>query len=210
MAGICVNWNIQNAFLNGVLEEDVFIRQPLGYVDPARPHHLCRLHKAIYGLKQALRAWHTWLSSILHTLGFHSSTAGTSLFIYRCPKVTVYLLVYVDDIIAVSSSPSAPDKLIIDLRSEFAVKDLGSLHFSLVLRSSVSLMVCFSHNGNMRPSCFAVLACLSANLLTPLWLLLICSHVLMVILYLQTKQLQTATLLAAYSTLLLPAMIYHM
>jgi hypothetical protein len=96
--------DIQNAFLHGVLEEEVFMRQPPGFEDPSYPGHLCRLDKALYGLKQAPRAWHARLSSVLATLSFTPSTADTSLFILRRPELTLYLLVYVDDIIVVSSS----------------------------------------------------------------------------------------------------------
>jgi hypothetical protein len=87
--------------------------------------------KAIYGLKQAPRAWHARLSTVLGKLGFKASAADTSLFILQSTTVTVYLLIYVDDIIVVSSSASASSHLVASLRSEFAVKDLGPLHFFL-------------------------------------------------------------------------------
>ncbi|KAK1610097.1 hypothetical protein QYE76_033770 [Lolium multiflorum] len=125
--------DIQNAFLNGVLEEEVFMRQPPGFEDPDRPHHLCHLVKALYGLKQAPRAWHARLASVLHQHGFVASTADSSLFILQRPDVLIYLLVYVDDIIVLSSSSRAIDLLVSGLRREFAVKDLGALHYFLGL-----------------------------------------------------------------------------
>jgi histone deacetylase 1/2 len=123
--------DIQNAFLNGVLEEQVFMRQPPGFEDPTRPHHLCHLQKAIYGLKQAPRAWHARLSSVLGSLGFRASTADTSLFILSRSGLTMFLLVYVDDIIVISSSSSATERLIRAMGAAFAVKDLGRLHYFL-------------------------------------------------------------------------------
>jgi histone deacetylase 1/2 len=123
--------DIQNAFLHGILEEEVYMRQPPGFEDPSQPTHLCRLDKALYGLKQAPRAWHSRLCSVLGGLGFKSSTADTSLFILRRPDITLYLLVYVDDIIVVSSSPAAIDWLIQQMRSSFALKDLGQLNYFL-------------------------------------------------------------------------------
>lgn len=131
--------DIQNAFLHGVLEEEVYMRQPPGFEDSSHPEYICRLDKALYGLKQAPRAWHARLSDVLHGLGFTASTADTSLFILRRPDVTIYLLVYVDDIIVVSSSTTATDRLIHQLGNSFALKDLGELHFFLgieVKRSS--------------------------------------------------------------------------
>ena len=107
------------------------MRQPPGFVDHTQPHHLCHLTKAIYGLKQAPRAWHARLASALRTHGFIPSTADTSLFLFQRPSVTMYLLVYVDDIVLVSSSPTAADALVTALGRDFVVKDLGQLHFFL-------------------------------------------------------------------------------
>ncbi|KAK1614549.1 hypothetical protein QYE76_020066 [Lolium multiflorum] len=125
--------DVQNAFLHGVLEEEVYMRQPPGFSDPDRPDHLCRLVKALYGLKQAPRAWHARLGAALRAHGFIPSTADTSLFLLQRPEVTMYVLVYVDDIILVSSSVTAADRLVSSLSVAFAVKDLGKLHYFLGL-----------------------------------------------------------------------------
>ena len=74
--------DVQNAFLHGVLAEEVYMRQPPGFSDPDRPDHLCRLSKAIYGLKQAPRAWHARLAMALRAHGFASSTADSSGLFY--------------------------------------------------------------------------------------------------------------------------------
>uniref|UniRef100_A0A2N9H307 Uncharacterized protein n=1 Tax=Fagus sylvatica TaxID=28930 RepID=A0A2N9H307_FAGSY len=108
--------DIQNAFLHGTLSEAVFMTQPPGFQHPQFPNHVCKLHKAIYGLKQAPRAWFSRLSSRLLALGFHGSKSDTSLFICRSPHFTVYVLIYVDDIIITSSSDKAIDTLLSNLK----------------------------------------------------------------------------------------------
>ena len=123
--------DVQNAFLHGILEEDVFMRQPPGYSDKQVPHYLCKLDKALYGLKQAPRAWYARLSQKLQSLGFTPSKADTSLFFYKSGKHVIYMLVYVDDIIIASSSPEAVKALLHDLEKDFAIKDLGELHYFL-------------------------------------------------------------------------------
>ncbi|KAK1682449.1 hypothetical protein QYE76_043297 [Lolium multiflorum] len=130
------NWvmhqlDVKNAFLHGVLEEEVYMRQPPGYESSEHPGYVCKLDKALYGLKQAPRAWYSRLSSKLHALGFRASKADISLFFYHKHGVTIFMLVYVDDIIVVSSSSAAVTALLSDLRMDFALKDLGSLHYFL-------------------------------------------------------------------------------
>jgi histone deacetylase 1/2 len=74
------------------------------------------------------------LSSQLRYLGFIASKADTSLFIYNKATTVIFVLIYVDDIIVASSSQSATNALLHDLSSEFALKDLGDLHFFLALK----------------------------------------------------------------------------
>jgi hypothetical protein len=129
-------WNlrqldVQNAFLHGVLEEEVYMRQPLGFEKTSVPNYVCRLDKAIYGLKQALRAWYSRLSSKLLKLGFRMSRSDTSLFIYSKNGVKIFMLIYVDDIIVTGSSQEAITALLCDLKKDFALKDLGELNYFL-------------------------------------------------------------------------------
>jgi hypothetical protein len=92
---------------------------------------VCKLDKALYGLKQAPRAWYARLCSKLIQLGFKPSKGDTSLFYYNKGGVTMYVLVYVDDIIVSSSSVDVTKALLKDLEKEFALKDLGDLHYFL-------------------------------------------------------------------------------
>lgn len=123
--------DVQNAFLHGLLEEDVYMHQPPGFEDPNQPNYVCKLDKALYGLKQAPRAWYSRLSERLIQLGFKASKADTSLFFFSKGGITMFVLVYVDDIIVASSTEQATSALLRDLKEQFALKDLGELHYFL-------------------------------------------------------------------------------
>ena len=123
--------DISNAFLHGVLDEEVFMEQPQGFIDKTKPDHVCRLQKAVYGLKQAPRAWFTRLSHALISLGFTESVVDHSLFIFHRDAALIYFLVYVDDILITGPDEHLILQLIDHLKTEFALKDLGSLAFFL-------------------------------------------------------------------------------
>jgi hypothetical protein len=123
--------DIQNAFLHRFLFEEVYMHQPPGLIHPSLLHHICKLHKALYGLKQAPRAWFSLLSTKLIDLGFIGSKADISLFTLHSPPATIFILMYVDDIINTASIPSAIDALLQQLKLEFDVKELGDLNYFL-------------------------------------------------------------------------------
>ncbi|KAK2978061.1 hypothetical protein RJ640_015699 [Escallonia rubra] len=123
--------DVNNAFLHGTLYEDVYMCQPLGFEDPSHPHHVCKLHRSIYSLKQAPRAWFNHLSSFLVFLDFVPSQTDLSLFVWNSSDIISYILVYVDDIIVTGNSTSHILSLIQSLGTEFSLKDLGSLQYFL-------------------------------------------------------------------------------
>jgi hypothetical protein len=146
------NWmikqlDISNAFLHSALFEKVYMEQPKGFVDKNHPHSVCKLQKAIYGLKQALRAWFNRLSSYLLDIGFTASLVDNSLFILISGSIQIFMLIYVDDIIIIGTHAVMIHNLIQLMKKEFPVKDLGSLSFFLgiqVTRDYASLHLCQS------------------------------------------------------------------
>ena len=95
---------MKKAFLHDTLTETVYASQPAGFEDSAHPNFVCRLKKSLYGLKQAPRAWYSCFSSYLVSLGFVNAKTDTSLFVYHRGGDTIYLLLYVDDIVVTTSS----------------------------------------------------------------------------------------------------------
>lgn len=117
--------DVKNALIQGDLKETVYMHQRPGFVDKRYPNHVCKLHKAIYGLKQAPRAWNARFASFLHHIGFKSSKADTSLFIYRKGMDIAYILLYVDDILLTASSQTLLQRIITKLKGEFPMTDIG-------------------------------------------------------------------------------------
>lgn len=123
--------DVNNAFLQGELQDEVYMTQPPGFIDTDRPHHVCRLKKPIYGLKQAPRAWYMSLKNHLLDIGFQNSLADTSLFTYKSGSSHTFILVYVDDIVVTGSDSQHVSSVLQSLATRFSIKDPVDLHYFL-------------------------------------------------------------------------------
>ncbi|KAE8686060.1 hypothetical protein F3Y22_tig00111086pilonHSYRG00004 [Hibiscus syriacus] len=125
--------DINNAFLNGDLLEEVYMQQPPGFekVNEHGKPFVCKLQKALYGLRQAPRNWHDKLKQNLVQMDFMVSLADPSLFHKRSPQGFIYVLVYVDDIIITGSSLTDVEEVVAILKDRFSLKDLGELRYFL-------------------------------------------------------------------------------
>ena len=125
----CQQLDIKTAFLNGYLEETLYMQQPPGYHSGA-PNTVCHLHKSLYGLRQASRAWHTRLKEELNKHGFTPSQADAGLFVlHECTPV--YILAYVDDLLIASESHASVNRVKTQIMSSFKARDLGEASYFL-------------------------------------------------------------------------------
>jgi hypothetical protein len=124
--------DVKTAFLNGGIEEEVYIEQPEGLVIHNEKSHVCRLKKAMYGLKQAPRSWYEKMDGFLMSLGFSKSVDDPNLYYHIDGNECLILVLYVDDLFLIGS-----ERLIVEckqaLTAKFEMKDLGLMHYFLGL-----------------------------------------------------------------------------
>ncbi|GJR17553.1 retrovirus-related pol polyprotein from transposon TNT 1-94 [Tanacetum coccineum] len=135
---IVYQMDVKTAFLNGILREEVYVRQPDGFVDQDNPNHVYKLKKALYGLKQAPRAWYDLLSKFLLSQDFSKGTVDPTLFIRRQGKDILLVQIYVDDIIFASTTPELCDQFSKIMCSKFKMSMMGKISFFLGLQMSQS------------------------------------------------------------------------
>ncbi|KAH9677665.1 retrovirus-related pol polyprotein from transposon RE1 [Citrus sinensis] len=123
--------DVNNAFLNGELTEEVFMSQPDGFIDAQRSDFVCKLHKSLYGLKQAPRAWYDKLKGCLISWGFTTTSSDTSLFVRKIKTSMIIVLIYVDDILITGPNTEELEGFITEFSKTFALKDLGVLSYFL-------------------------------------------------------------------------------
>ena len=126
--------DVKSAFLNGELEEEVFVEQPPGFIDPRFPNHVYRLDKALYGLKQAPRAWYETLAQFLLKNGFTRGTIDKTMFYINKGNDLLLVQIYVDDIIFGSTNDILCQKFSKLMQSTYQMSIMGELSYFLGLQ----------------------------------------------------------------------------
>jgi len=123
--------DVMSAFLNEVIEEEVFVKQPPGFEDLKHPDHVYKLKKLLYGLKQAPRASYDRLSNFLIKNDFKRGQVDTTLFRMTIEKDIIVVQIYVDDIIFGSTYASLCKDFSKLMQDEFEMSVMGELKFFL-------------------------------------------------------------------------------
>jgi transposase InsO family protein len=127
--------DVKSAFLNGFIEEEVYVEQPPGFIHEKFPNHVYKLTKAMYGLKQAPRAWYERLSKFLISIGFSRGLVDTTLFIKMNASHDILLVqIYVDDIIFGSTNEVLCEEFAKLMQDEFEMSMMGELNYFLGLQ----------------------------------------------------------------------------
>ena len=119
--------DVKSAFLNGLLDEEIYMEQPEGFVDPDHPDKVCLLKKAIYGLKQASRAWNLQFHGVLLELGFTRTRSDAGVYHREDDGGTTIIILYVDDITIISDSLKNINQVKSTLSKRYEMTDLGEI-----------------------------------------------------------------------------------
>ena len=96
--------DVKTTFLNGSLDESIFMRQPDGFIEKGKEHMLCKLKRSIYGLKQASRAWNTCFDNAVKSFGFEQCLDESCVYKKWNGDKVVFLVLYVDDILLIGNN----------------------------------------------------------------------------------------------------------
>ncbi|GJZ85733.1 putative ribonuclease H-like domain-containing protein, partial [Tanacetum coccineum] len=134
MGFIVYQMDVKSAFLYGKIDEEVYVSQPPGFLDPKYPEKVYKVVKALYGLHQAPRAWYATLSTFLLKNGYRRGTIDKTLFLKKDKHDIILVQVYVDDIIFGSTKKSWCDEFEALMKSRFQMSSMGELTFFLGLQ----------------------------------------------------------------------------
>ncbi|GJX66418.1 retrotransposon protein, putative, ty1-copia subclass [Tanacetum coccineum] len=126
--------DVKTAFLNGYLDEDIYMVQPEGFVDPKHPRKVCKLQRSIYGLKQASRSWNKRFDEEIKKFGFAQNLDEPCVYQKASGSNVTFLILYVDDIIIMGNHIPSLQSVKDYLGKCFAMKDLGEATFILGIK----------------------------------------------------------------------------
>ncbi|GKA99760.1 retrovirus-related pol polyprotein from transposon TNT 1-94, partial [Tanacetum coccineum] len=121
--------DVKSAFLNGFINEEVYVAQPPGFIDFEKPNHVFKLKKALYGLKQALKAWYDRLKACLINHKYTMGLLDNTLFTKKRNSHIIIVHIYVDDIIFSSTCQELCDDFSKIMHDEFEMSMMGELNF---------------------------------------------------------------------------------
>ena len=129
--------DVKSTFLNGYLQEKIYVKQPKGFVNEGEEDKVYLLKKAFYGLKQAPRAWYSRINEYLLNLGFVKSLSESTLYVKHNGAGILIILLYVDDLLVTGNHTSLVEKFKLEIMEVFEMTDLGlMIFFSLEWKSN--------------------------------------------------------------------------
>ena len=137
--------DVKSVFLNGEMKKTVYVLQPPGFLDNDNPDKVLRLHKALYGLQQAPRAWNTKLDSTLLSLKFKRCASEHGMSTHGHDEQQLIMGVYIDDLIITGGDMEVLGKFKREMSKNFKMSDLGVLSYYLdieVQQSTAGITVC--------------------------------------------------------------------
>jgi hypothetical protein len=138
---------VKSAFLNDVIQEEVFVRQPPGFENPKYPNIVYKLSKALYGLKQALWAWYARLKTFLLEHGYVMESVDKTLFTLNHDTYFLLVQIYVDDIIFGGSSHTLMSRFQEMMENEFQMSMMRELTFFLGIQMKQMKQGTFAHQA---------------------------------------------------------------
>lgn len=123
--------DVTSAYLNGELEDTVYMSQPEGFIDKKNPNKVCKFLKSLYGLKQAGREWNKKLDSVLHAIGFRQCSGDNCVYVMNEGANLNIIAIYVDDIMIACSNESSMSQIKQKICDEFECVDKGPIKYFL-------------------------------------------------------------------------------
>jgi len=123
--------DVKSVFLNGIINEEVYVEQPPGFEDHQHPNHVYKLKKALYGLKQAPRQWYERLCNFLLSNGYERGMIDKTFFIKKANSEIILVKIYVDDIIFCATKDDLCEEFVTAMQGEFEMSMMGELSFFL-------------------------------------------------------------------------------